>query len=595
MCLPNPLLQRQLGTFRQLPGLDKAQQELFYPQRTGTISWRIVVAYTTLAVEEDAKVESRVLVTWLGNHDCWAMAESLGGEVADLVEQQMPANRAAPGRVATGPGPIMTLVEHVAFREIHVISNFASDVSDAYKDWINARAPTVVHSVSLKDPVSERENPTNYRAVYGAASEVLEAVRACLRTNEKLCIHLSPGTPTMAAVSVLLGKTRFPATLYQTYQGAFSEVDLPFDITVDVVPELLRDADRSLQLLSSRVPGEVDGFEGIVGRSRSIRLAVGRAQRAAIRDINLLLLGESGTGKEVFARAIHRASYRGKTDAAFKKFVAVNCAAIPEQLFESELFGHRKGAFTGADRDKVGKIEAADGGTLFLDEVGECSLDNQAKLLRALQPRRDDRPCMRWVCRVGDTEERSFDVRIVAATNRPLLESVASREFRDDLYYRLATVAVELPPLRDRRTDIELLANDILNRVNREFEPTEPGYVPKKLTAPALRRLKEHYWPGNVRELTNVLYQAAVMQSGDAIGRGDIEAAIPKTATAITEGPLARSRGEDFKLKSRLDQIERLFVEDAMEETSGNQTRAAELLGISQQALNKKMRNWQDA
>jgi transcriptional regulator with PAS, ATPase and Fis domain len=517
------------------------------------------------------------------------MAEALGGEIAKLVEANISAKRPAAGTESAGPGPIKTLAEHVAFREVHLISNYAPEVSEAYRQWLNRQA--IVHTVSLKDPVSNREDPTSYRAVFQAVNGVLEEVRTMLRAGERLCIHLSPGTPTMAAVSVLLGKTKFPATLYQTYKGTVSEVDIPFDITVDVVHEILRDTDRSLQFLASRVPGEVEGFESIVGQSSAIRLAVGRAERTAIRDVNALLLGESGTGKEVFARAIHRASYRGKNDSGYKSFVPVNCAAIPDELFESELFGAEKGMATGVDAHP-GAFELADGGTLFLDEVGECSLENQAKLLRALQPRSGDPPCTRWVRRIGGKEERKLNVRVVAATNQNLLESVSKRAFRDDLYHRLATVTIELPPLRERRTDIELLAKDILGRINREFAQTEPGYREKVLTAPAIRRLREHHWPGNVRELTNILYQAAVMQRESNIGRGDIEAAIPRMSSVSTLGPFSRQRDASFSLKSRLKQIERAFVEDAMEDAEDNQTKAAVLLGISQQALSKKLTKW---
>jgi DNA-binding NtrC family response regulator len=174
-----------------------------------------------------------------------------------------------------------------------------------------------------------------------------------------------------------------------------------------------------------------------------------------------------------------------------------------------------------------------------------------------------------------------------------LLEAVSNRDFRDDLYFRLATVVVELPTLRERQTDIELLAKEILRRINREFSRTEPGYRDKSLTARALRRLREHHWPGNVRELTNVLYQAAVMQLDASIGRADVEAAIPKTPLESGYGAFARQRGESFALKVRLDEIERALVEDALEDANGIQTKAAKYLGISQQALNKKLHKWQ--
>lgn len=532
----------------------------------------------------------KVLVSWIGHHDFWGMADAVGGVVAAQVQAEIPRDKSRAESAPSGPGPVKTLVDQIPFREVHLISNSSPEIVGAYRQWLGG--PVTVHAVSLQAADGTR-NPADYRVVFRAASEVLDEVWRGLMPDDELCMHLSPGTPTMTAVSVLLGKTKFPSRLYQTYKGAVNEVDLPFDITVDVVPELLSDSDRTLQFLASRAPGDVAGFQGIVGQSAAIRLAVGRAERAAIRDLNVLLLGESGTGKELFARAIHRASHRGKDDPDYKKFVAVNCAAIPPELFESELFGHLIGSFTNAHRDREGKFEAAHGGTLFLDEVGECSLDNQAKLLRALQSRRNDKPCTCWVTRVGDNEERPFNVRVIAATNRLLLENVASRDFRSDLYYRLATVKVELPALRDRRADIEAIAGDILGRINREFEHTEKiGYRHKTLTPPAIRRLKEHHWPGNVRELTNVLYQAAVMQPEAGITRADVDAAIPKMASVSRADPFSRQRGDGFSLKTRLSQIERAFVEDAMDDSGGNQARAAELLGISQQAVSKKLQKW---
>ena len=396
----------------------------------------------------------------------------------------------------------------------------------------------------------------------------------------------------MGAISLLLGKTRFhPTTFYQAHQDSAREVDIPFDIMVDFVPELLRDTDRSLHLLASHLPGEIAGFESIIGESKAIKYAVGQAARIAIRDVNVLLLGESGTGKELFAKAIHLANHRGKDDLQFKKFVPLNCAAIPDNLFESELFGTEKGVATGVD-PRPGAFELADGGTLFLDEVGECSLENQVKLLRVLQPRSGESPCSRWVRRVGGEKERKFDVRVVAATNQTLLESVSNEMFRDDLYYRLATVRVTLPPLRNRRFDIKLLANEILRRINIEFKPTEPGYRDKSFTKSALKRLEKHDWPGNVRELTNVIYQAAIMQQEINIGPKDIENAIDQMCSASSKGPFSRQRGASFHLPTRLKEIEREFVEDALKETDNNKTKAGQLLGITQQAVSQKLSKW---
>jgi transcriptional regulator with PAS, ATPase and Fis domain len=507
------------------------------------------------------------------------MGQSLGGKVRDEVVGAVGEPRGA--REETGP--IRTLVSQIAFERVHLLSNYPEGITCKFAEWLDCHAEA--HQVVLNDP-------TNYESVFEVANKVLTAVWSQSQPlQERLCIHLSPGTPTMAAVWVLLGKTRFPATLYQTHRGTVREETIPFDIQVDFLPELLRDPDRSLQTLAAASPGELEGFEEIVGESAVLQLAKLRAERTAIREVNVLLLGESGTGKELFARAMHRASHRGRKDARFEKFVALNCAAIPRELLEGELFGVTRGAATQTE-ERPGAFELAHGGTLLLDEVGECSLDHQAKLLRALQPRPGDEPCTRWIRRVGGKSEMPFNVRIVAATNRNLLEAVSERSFRDDLYYRLATVTVELPSLRARRADIPLLARDRMNHINGEFARTEPGYQDKNLSAPAIRCLREHHWPGNVRELNNVLVQAAVMSVGNTIGRGDIESAIVQMPSASTKGPFSRERAEKFDLRNRLEEVERAFVFDALDDSNGNQTEAAKLLGISQQALSKKLKGW---
>ena len=516
----------------------------------------------------------KTLITWIGHHDLWGMAAEAGGRTADEVvgvAGPAPAN-------FVGPGPIKTLVSQIEFRQVHLVTNFPRQLGDAFGKWLGCLTET--HTVTLSDP-------TNYRAVFEAANEAFARAWQTMRGSERLCVHLSPGTPTMAAVSVLLAKTRFPAILYQTYHGEVREENIPFDIQLDYLPELLRDPDAFWEASVAKNPFELPGFESIVGESQSLRLAAGKAQRAAIRDVNVLITGESGTGKEMFARAIHAASARG---AKFpQQFKAVNCAAIPYALLESEIFGVAKGAATDV-KERLGAFQSADRGTLFLDEVGELSAENQAKLLRALQPQPGDPPCKRWIRRVGDDDDSSVDVRVIAATNCNLVDRIAENRFREDLYYRLATVTIEIPPLRDRRADIPHLANHILARVNAEFSATEPGYTDRQLSGGAVRSLRNHSWPGNVRELNSVLVQAAVMCSGTQLLARDIDAAITQMPGIRQSGPFSRRREEGFALKRRLQEIERSFIEDALEESEGNQTCAARLLDISQQALSKKLR-----
>ena len=251
----------------------------------------------------------------------------------------------------------------------------------------------------------------------------------------------------MTAIWVLLGKSRYPATFYQTHDGRAWKTEIPFDLAFDFVPELLHSPDLSLQHLAARSPQEIAGFNQIIGNSKAIRLAVGRAQKAAIRDVPVLILGETGTGKELFARAIHDASHRQGGP-----FLAINCAAIPQELLESELFGHKKGAFTGASADHAGAFEQADGGTIFLDEIGECAPGMQSKLLRVLQPPPGTGPCHRVFRRVGETRDRTSDVRVIAATNRDLLQEVEAHRFREDLYYRLAVITLKIPAVA--RTEV---------------------------------------------------------------------------------------------------------------------------------------------
>ena len=247
-------------------------------------------------------------------------------------------------------------------------------------------------------------------------------------------------------------------------------------------------------------------------------------------------------------------------------------------MLESELFGHEKGAFTGAIQDHEGAFESADGGTLFLDEIGECDPAMQAKLLRVLQPPEDD-PCQRVFCRVGESKPRTSNVRIIAATNRDLLGDVARHQFREDLYYRLAVISVRLPALRDRRDDIAAIANRLLERINRDFTRQEPGYRPRRLSPAALEFIRKHRWPGNVRQLQNTLTQAAVMTDADVLERQDLADAIAeipgKPDTDAREIPL----GGGFDLEKYLEEIQRDFLRRAMVEAGGVKRRAANLLG----------------
>ncbi|MBN9511721.1 MAG: sigma-54-dependent Fis family transcriptional regulator [Alphaproteobacteria bacterium] len=314
-----------------------------------------------------------------------------------------------------------------------------------------------------------------------------------------------------------------------------------------------------------------DASELIVGDPR-MQATVRRAEQVAAAEASVLITGESGTGKEVLARHIHRRSRR-----AAGPFVGLNCAAIPEALLESELFGHEKGAFSGALARRVGKFEAADGGTLLLDEIGEMDLRLQAKLLRALQEREIDR--------VGGARPVRVNVRILATTNRNLAEEAAQGRFREDLYFRLDVVSLRIPPLRERRGDIAPLAQAFARRfAGVNGLPARP-FVPA-----ALQLLTAHSWRGNVRELENTVHRAVLLASGDAIGTDAIELA--GEAAAPSAPSAAASAGVAGLVGRSMAEVERDLILQTLRHTAGNRTHAAVILGISIRALRNKLRDY---
>jgi DNA-binding NtrC family response regulator len=421
-------------------------------------------------------------------------------------------------------------------------------------------------------------SPTNFGEIYKAAARALDDQLARTKQKTELTFHLSPGTPAMAAVWIILGKTRYPAELIESSkQHGVTTASVPFDISAEHVPDLLRSADKRLGELSQAVPPEAARFGDIIYRSEAMDRLIGRAKRAVIRSVPVLIEGESGTGKELLARAIHEASPRQA-----KRLRIVNCGAIPTELLEAELFGHEKGAFTGAVRERLGYFQDADGGTLLLDEVGELPLTAQVKLLRTLQEGE--------VTRVGSTEPRKVDVRIIAATNRDLMAEVSQGRFREDLFFRLAVLVLKVPPLRQREGDLGPLIDGLLNRIN-ESSVAEPGYRSKKISPRARNLLMQHPWPGNVRELQNTLQRAAVWSDGEIIEADDIrESLLPFGGRAANgDAILDRPLGQGFDLKELIGNVARHYLRRAVETAHGNKTRAAELVGFTN---HQTLTNW---
>jgi len=315
-------------------------------------------------------------------------------------------------------------------------------------------------------------------------------------------------------------------------------------------------------------------LDNVIGTDPHMQSIFKTVQAVADTRTTVLVTGESGTGKTLLARALHQLS-----DRKAGPFVEVNCGALPENLLESELFGHVKGAFTGAVRDKVGKFEAAAGGTIFLDEIGTSTLAFQIKLLRVLQDR--------VIERVGDTKTIPVDVRIVLATNKDLEQAVKDGEFREDLFYRIHVVSVEMPPLRERRADVQALAEHFLQRFREEH-----GRSAMRFTDAAIATLMQAPWPGNVRQLENVVERAVVLSTGDAIDRGDLPAALGVAAPVATSEllPGAVPDGPPLPLKQALIEPEKRIIEQALAWCDGNRERAAEVLGINRSTLFHKLK-----
>jgi two-component system, NtrC family, response regulator HydG len=353
--------------------------------------------------------------------------------------------------------------------------------------------------------------------------------------------------------------------------GAFDYVTKP--VNPDELIVLIRRAveglqkDKEIDNLRRRLD-ERFGLDQIVGQSRQMKDVFAKIQRAAPVDSTVLILGESGTGKELVAQALHHNSLRKKGP-----FVAVNCAAVPATLVESELFGHVRGAFTGATDRRMGRFEQADGGTLFIDEIGDFEIGLQAKLLRVLESL--------TVTPVGGHEDRKVDVRVVAATSRDIGKMVEQNTFREDLFYRLNVVTITLPPLRDRSDDIPMLVEHFLKEISENKHTAA-----KRISPEVMRRFTQYRWPGNVRELRNTLESMMVLADGDVLTERDLPERIADSAPTMTVP-------KEIPNGMTMEELERLAIMKALDQYAGNRTHAANRLGISVRTLQRKLRQYE--
>jgi DNA-binding NtrC family response regulator len=425
-----------------------------------------------------------------------------------------------------------------------------------------------------------------------------EAARALLKQNEPDLLLLDVNLPGMSGLDFLRelksANGNAPLVIIVTAHGsermaveavkagAHDYLSKPFE--VDDLRLVVKNAAETLQLrrenysLRRRIEVERSQRGALIGNSEAMQRVRGMIEKVAETDATVLVRGESGTGKELVARELHERNSVRRNGS----FVAVNCAALPSELIESELFGHEKGAFTGAAARREGKFEQADSGTLFLDEIGDMSANVQAKLLRALEERRIER--------LGGNESIPVDVRIVSATHRPLEQEITNGNFRADLFYRLRVVTVDIPPLRERREDIPLLTETFVRVAAERYDLPERG-----LSQGTLKRLLEYSWPGNVRELKNTIDRAVIMAEGDEIAPRDLPDEII-AGTPLNAGGENGDENDGLRVPFTADfredrrEFERRYITRCLEHTNGNVTRAAEILDMHRQSLQHKLR-----
>lgn len=382
-----------------------------------------------------------------------------------------------------------------------------------------------------------------------------------------------------AEVIVVTGHGSINSAVTAMQHGAFTYLPKPLDIhelrgAVQKASQRVRLIRKNAEL--SRRLDERFGFEGVVGTSPQMKRVIEILKNVAPTDSTVLIFGENGTGKELVARALHQNSPRKN-----KPFVPLNVAALPASILESELFGHETGAFTGAVGKRIGKFEYANGGTLFLDEVGEMPLDVQVKLLRVLEERK--------ITRLGSNEELSINVRLVAATNADLKTMVAEKKFREDLYYRLNTIAISLPPLRDRRSDIPLLLDHFMKELSVRYQKEVRGF-----SRAARQALLSYDWPGNIRQLRNSVERMLVLDVDGLLDADDLPEEIAALVRPeIDERPVTDGgSGADTLIGRPLEEVEKYYMQRALEITNGKREEAANMLGIGERTLYRKIKEY---
>ena len=506
--------------------------------------------------------QSCIFYSWIGTTDLVA---------AGLVKDERTVEKPGLGPIADTLNSILSQKKpDIRIDSVILLSAFPKKQSDKYRSWIETVVPFLP---KLKLFCNAFDNPNDFSVIYDHVSNVINQIKLEYNLPFSSVFYISPGTPMMSAVWVIIAKSKHPAALIETSRYGYSPslISTPVDLSINYIRDVLRISNKALTSTKKAEDSKRKGVDRIITADPKMMGLKQQIKKLALYDkAPVLLLGETGTGKEEFAHALHEESPRHSGP-----FVAVNCGALPETLLEAELFGHEKGAFTGADKARIGKIEQADKGTLFLDEIGEMPKSAQVRLLRVLHDS--------LVVRVGGNEERKINVRFIAATNRNLSEEVLENRFRIDLYHRLAVIIFEIPPLRERGDDVILLSNIFLDAINAENQNTL-NYKKRSLSKIAQDILRKYYFPGNVRELYNLLNRAAILCDTPVIDESVIQ--------QFSVPSVLRQQYRPVKTEDNCMETERNFsqiiarmkinlIEKALAQNSNNKTLAAKQLGFN--------------
>ena len=532
----------------------------------------------------------RVLFSWIGFKDLNYIADHLDDEKFKIAVEKEKSKRTDVS-LSSKYSPLYSVIMHCNHQKSNIERLIVfcdldcKDISDGIKRFFQKKAEEKIKEVEIITVrVKSQEDVHNYSSVVHQAAEEWKKIKAISASEVEPFFNLSSGTTQMKAFLTIVGQVfyRKEARLLELDVKENNEISVqelsPFDITSFVVNETISNVDLS-------------DFDPIIGNSKGIERAKARAAKAAATDCNVLIYGETGTGKELFAEAIHNASARGKQG---KKFYSINCATLSGNLLVSTLFGHKRGAFTNAVKDRKGRMLDANKSTLFLDEVYACEKSVQEQLLRVLQPGREDKMTTRRFTPLGgdDGDEASSDVRLIAATN----QSLDNDDFRNDLLNRLSTLTITLPPLRERVEDIPLIANVLIESIKKDLGS---GYDNKHLCSSAIRFLETRYWRGNVRELKNALYHAIVFGDNDTITEADFaDLHLPareqeQAHSIIDEDAIDLSGPIDVidVIRNATADLQKKYYAKALSLSGGQKSKAAKLLGTSIQTFN----NWQEA